>query len=259
MLPTRLPENAPDQKLNSCSRNSATWNPEHPAPRTMSIQIVNCRYLRKLPRRYGIWTFHFTDVLYYSTLLDTSTPRIIMCKIANKVLCNIIWCVLPGDDPLWTGTCRNTPVLIIIYTKYLWQNTTICLLTSNPCYRSGQALRVPERWGPQISRQSAHQSGEVSFTHRQHWPPGTTPGTHFFSRLSQPHGYSEVGRIMSMKNSMTPLGIEPATFRHVAQCLNQLRYREPICWLSVISIDKVRNKRREVYPDLPRNESEKCY
>jgi hypothetical protein len=30
---------------------------------------------------------------------------------------------------------------------------------------------------------------------------------------------------MSMKNSMTPLGIQPVTFGLVAQCLNQLRDR----------------------------------
>jgi hypothetical protein len=30
---------------------------------------------------------------------------------------------------------------------------------------------------------------------------------------------------MSKKNSVTPLGFEPATFRLVEKCLNQLRHR----------------------------------
>jgi len=33
------------------------------------------------------------------------------------------------------------------------------------------------------------------------YPPGNIPGTHFCERLSQPHGQSEAGRIMSMENS----------------------------------------------------------
>jgi len=32
------------------------------------------------------------------------------------------------------------------------------------------------------------------------YAPGNIPGTHFFLRLSQPHGHSAAGRIMSMKN-----------------------------------------------------------
>jgi len=40
-------------------------------------------------------------------------------------------------------------------------------------------------------------------------------------RLSRPHGHSAIGSFfMSMKNPLTPAGIEPATFRFVAQPLN---------------------------------------
>ena len=91
-------------------------------------------------------------------------------------------------------------------------------------YSPGQALRVPGRWGTQISRHPVHEGGKVvSPTRRPLLPPGNIPGTHFCLRLSQPQGHIA---------AMTPWGNEPATFRLVAQCPNQLRCRVPPLFVS---------------------------
>ena len=52
----------------------------------------------------------------------------------------------------------------------------------------------------------------VSLTHQPPLPPGNALGTHFCYRLSGLQAHSAIGR--------TPAGIEPATFRFVAQHLN---------------------------------------
>jgi len=86
-------------------------------------------------------------------------------------------------------------------------------------YRSGQALRVPEAWGSQISGHSAHECGKiVSPTHRPPLSPGIIPGTHFWVN---PRAIVWPKGLCQWKIPTTPLVFEPAAFRLVAQCLNQ--------------------------------------
>jgi hypothetical protein len=84
-------------------------------------------------------------------------------------------------------------------------------------YRPGQAFRVPEGWGSQISRQSAREGGKVvSLTHRSPLPPRKYYWCSFLLEV-----YSTAGAVVRPKGlcqwkiPMTPSGIEPATFRLV--------------------------------------------
>jgi hypothetical protein len=94
-------------------------------------------------------------------------------------------------------------------------------------YRPGLALRYPGVWGSQISRHSAHEGDkDVSFTHR---PPLPTRMYSSYSYLleteSTPRAIAWPEGLWQWTIIMTSSGIEPATFRLVVQCLNQLRHR----------------------------------
>ena len=92
-------------------------------------------------------------------------------------------------------------------------------------YRPVQALRVPGGWGSQISWQSAYEVGKVvSPTHRPSLPPPTMKYS-WYSFLLEAEWIPVRPEWWTIP--MTPSGIEPATFRLVAQCLNQLHHRVP--------------------------------
>jgi hypothetical protein len=56
--------------------------------------------------------------------------------------------------------------------------------------------------------------------HQPPLPPGNVPGTHFHWGMSRPQGHGTVGGNMSLKNPVTPPGIDPGIVRLVVQRLN---------------------------------------
>jgi hypothetical protein len=88
-------------------------------------------------------------------------------------------------------------------------------------YRPGQVHRVPGGWGSQISRQSAYEGGKVvSPTHRPPLPSRKYSWYSFLLEVESTPGPYWSRKDCQWKIPVTPLGIKPATFRFVAQCLN---------------------------------------
>jgi len=114
---------------------------------------------------------------------------------------------------------------------YKWKDMTFFLSKCTKWVKGKtipvEAQRVPGSWASQISRQSAHEGGKVVIcTHR---PP--LPSKEIFLFLISIRDWDdsraivrEVG-LCQWKIIVTPSGIQPATFRLAAQCLNQLRHR----------------------------------
>ena len=115
----------------------------------------------------------------------------------------------PITDPT-TNTARLSP-------RYEGKSNPTTGLERPRGFQEDEAPRFQDNRHMKVVRLSALRTGRL-------YPPGNIPGTHFCQRLGRPQGHNAAGRIMSMKKIQR---IEPATFRLVAQCLNQLRYRVP--------------------------------
>jgi len=92
--------------------------------------------------------------------------------------------------------------------------------------RHGQALRTPGVSSAQILRQSTHEGGKVVIP--THWPPLPPRKYFWYSFLLQ-------AETIKQPLPMTPSRIEPATFRFVGQCLNQLRHRVPLLYVRIMT------------------------
>jgi len=124
----------------------------------------------------------------------------------------------------------------IVFTRIFW-TSDIRLLKQNvkqSHYRPGQTPRVPAGWDSQISRQSAYEGGKVvSPTHQSPLQPPPHTHTQIFLVLISVTGWvNPRARVLpeglcQLKNLTIPSGIEPATYRLTAQCLNQLCHRAP--------------------------------
>jgi len=116
------------------------------------------------------------------------------------------------------------------HNRQLWCKTTSRCKKEQPShYKSGQALRVLGGWRSQILRHSTHDDVRLSAVCTGHlFPPQEISLVLIFVRSwVEPRATVQPERLSQLKIPVTPSGIEHATFRLVAQCLDRLRQWMP--------------------------------
>jgi len=155
-------------------------------------------------------------------------------KVIEHKMCVLIWSTV--FFPKYSHSKNNSA-------RYYHKCTSLFIYSVR---QKGKSVPLQAWSDPEGSRKlrfpdfmtTAQDGGKVvSLTHRPPLPPGNAPGIHFCYRLSRPQGHSAIGRILCQwKIPIKPSGIEPTTFRFVAQHLNHCATAVPIKRLVFLSI-----------------------
>ena len=134
--------------------------------------------------------------------------------------------------PLIAGQLPPLPLIRILKKRITFEDntkaensSTLKIKVKQFPYRPGQGVEAPR---VQDNRHTKVLTLSTLPPRKYSW--------YSFLLEGEPHqGHSTPGRIVSLKNSNDKSGIEPETFRLVAQCLNQLRHRVPPSTLNMAS------------------------
>ena len=188
-----------------------TWSVQ----RTLKIAVFVAGAMKNFRISYYIWhvpgNAHINTAAAASHVMkiwllcweENTECLVIFFTKLYKCICNTVYFkhIFPANFVIFK-TSNN------IFKKHI-KMVTQCL------YRPGQALRFSRGWGSQISRHTKHEGGKVvSPTHRSPLPPRKC---FWYSLLLEAES--------SLRSEGLSSGTEPANFRIVEQCHNQMLHR----------------------------------